>query len=55
VRCPLLVLVCDQDQSALAGPASARRTAPHLAKLLPHGQLVEVEDSYTLVPRASTP
>ena len=25
VRCPLLVLVCDQDQSALAGPAAERR------------------------------
>jgi len=29
VRCPLLVLVCDQDQSALAGPAvDAARRAP---------------------------
>jgi len=29
VRCPLLVLVCDQDQSALAGPAGrAARRAP---------------------------
>jgi uncharacterized protein len=29
VRCPLLVLVCDQDQSALAGPAvRAARRAP---------------------------
>jgi uncharacterized protein len=30
VRCPLLVLVCDQDQSALAGPAvNAANRAPH--------------------------
>jgi pimeloyl-ACP methyl ester carboxylesterase len=29
VRCPLLVIVCDQDQSALAGPAAAAaRRAP---------------------------
>jgi len=29
VRCPLLVLVCDQDRSALAGPAvRAARRAP---------------------------
>jgi pimeloyl-ACP methyl ester carboxylesterase len=29
VRCPLLVLVCDQDQSALAGPAiRAAQRAP---------------------------
>ncbi|HXL96132.1 MAG TPA: alpha/beta fold hydrolase [Streptosporangiaceae bacterium] len=30
VRCPLLVMVCDQDQTALAGPAAAAaRRAPH--------------------------
>ena len=30
VRCPLLVLVCDQDQTALAGPAvRAAQRAPH--------------------------
>jgi uncharacterized protein len=30
VRCPLLVVVCDQDQSALAEPAArAARRAPH--------------------------
>jgi uncharacterized protein len=30
VRCPLLVIVCDQDQTALAGPAAAAaRRAPH--------------------------
>jgi len=30
VRCPLLVMVCDQDQTALAAPAvAAARRAPH--------------------------
>jgi uncharacterized protein len=55
VRCPLLVVVCDQDQSALAGPAvSAARRAPqaelvhlaggHYAPFLDaHEQTVEAE------------
>jgi pimeloyl-ACP methyl ester carboxylesterase len=55
VRCPLLVVVCDQDQSALAGPAvSAARRAPraelvhlaggHYAPFLDgHEQAVEAE------------
>src|SRR5260370_28950750 len=34
VRCPLLVLVCDQDQSALAGPAA------RAANRAPPGELV---------------
>ena len=36
VRCPLLVLVCDQDQSALAGPAI------RVAKRAPRGELVRL-------------
>ena len=36
VRCPLLVLVCDQDQSALAGPAV------RAAKRAPCGELVRM-------------
>jgi fermentation-respiration switch protein FrsA (DUF1100 family) len=36
VRCPLLVLVCDQDQSALAGPAV------RAAKRAPQGELVRL-------------
>jgi uncharacterized protein len=55
VRCPLLVVVCDQDQSALAGPAvSVARRAPraelvhlaggHYAPFLDaHEQAVEAE------------
>ncbi len=35
-RCPLLVLVCDQDQSALAGPAA------DAAKRAPRGELVRM-------------
>jgi uncharacterized protein len=58
VRCPLLVLVCDQDQSALAGPAArAARRAPraelvhlpggHYAPFLDaHEQAVEAELSF---------
>jgi len=36
VRCPLLVVVCDQDQSALAGPAVAA------ARRAPRGELVHL-------------
>jgi uncharacterized protein len=36
VRCPLLVLVCDQDQSALAGPAV------RAAQRAPRGELVRM-------------
>ncbi|TQL97440.1 alpha/beta hydrolase family protein [Actinoallomurus bryophytorum] len=36
VRCPLLVLVCDQDQTALAGPAAAA------ARRAPRGELVRM-------------
>ena len=36
VRCPLLVLVCDQDQTALAEPAAAA------ANRAPHGELVRM-------------
>jgi pimeloyl-ACP methyl ester carboxylesterase len=36
VRCPLLVLVCDQDQSALAGPAV------RAANRAPRGELVRM-------------
>jgi fermentation-respiration switch protein FrsA (DUF1100 family) len=36
VRCPLLVLVCDQDQTVLAGPAV------HAAKRAPSGELVRM-------------
>ena len=36
VRCPLLVLVCDQDQSALADPAV------RAAKRAPRGELVQI-------------
>jgi uncharacterized protein len=36
VRCPLLVLVCDQDQSALAGPAAGA------ARRAPRGELVRL-------------
>ena len=58
VRCPLLVVVCDQDQSALAGPAvGAARCAPraelvhlaggHYAPFLDgHEQAVEFELSF---------
>jgi hypothetical protein len=58
VRCPLLVVVCDQDQSALAGPAaSAARRAPraelvrlaggHYAPFLEgHEQAAEAELSF---------
>jgi fermentation-respiration switch protein FrsA (DUF1100 family) len=58
VRCPLLVLVCDQDQSALAGPAvRAARHAPraelvrlpggHYAPFLGgHERAVEAELSF---------
>jgi uncharacterized protein len=35
-RCPLLVLVCDQDQTALAGPAV------RAAQRAPHGELVRL-------------
>ena len=58
VRCPLLVLVCDQDQSALSGPAvRAARRAPNAELIrLPgghyqpflggHEQAVEAELSF---------
>jgi len=58
VRCPLLVVVCDQDQSALAGPAAgAARRAPraelvrlaggHYAPFLDgHEQAAEAELSF---------
>jgi fermentation-respiration switch protein FrsA (DUF1100 family) len=58
VRCPLLVLVCDQDQTALAGPAAgAAQRAPraelvrlsggHYAAFLDgHEQAVEAELSF---------
>lgn len=58
VRCPLLVLVCDQDQSALAGPAvRAAQRAPRAELVhLPgghyqpflggHEQAVEAELSF---------
>jgi pimeloyl-ACP methyl ester carboxylesterase len=58
VRCPLLVLVCDQDRSALAGPAvRAAQRAPraelvrlpggHYAPFLDaHAQAVEAELSF---------
>ena len=58
VRCPLLVVVCDQDQSALAGPAAgAAQRAPraelvrlaggHYAPFLDgHEQAVEAELSF---------
>ena len=58
VRCPLLVLVCDQDQTALAGPAAdAAQRAPraelvrlaggHYAPFLDgHEQAVEAELSF---------
>jgi alpha-beta hydrolase superfamily lysophospholipase len=58
VRCPLLVLVCDQDQTALAGPAAdAAQRAPraelvrlpgrHYAPFLDgHEQTVEAELSF---------
>ena len=58
VRCPLLVVVCDQDQTALAGPGSAAaRRAPraelvrlagsHYAPFLAgHEQAVEAELSF---------
>jgi uncharacterized protein len=36
VRCPLLVLVCDQDQSALAGPAASA------ASRAPRGELIQM-------------
>jgi uncharacterized protein len=36
VRCPLLVIVCDQDQSALAGPAAAA------AQRAPRGELIRM-------------
>jgi uncharacterized protein len=36
VRCPLLVVVCDQDQSALAAPAA------HAAERAPAGELVRI-------------
>jgi uncharacterized protein len=36
VRCPLLVLVCDQDQTVLAGPAA------HAAKQAPGGELIRM-------------
>ena len=36
MRCPLLVLVCDQDQSALAGPAI------RAANRAPRGELVRI-------------
>jgi len=36
VRCPLLVVVCDQDQSALAEPAA------RAARRAPHGELVRL-------------
>ena len=40
VRCPLLVLVCDQDQSALAGPAV------RAAKRAPRGELVRMSGGH---------
>ena len=58
MRCPLLVVVCDQDQSALAGPAAARRDerpgrswfawpGGHYAPFLDgHEQAVEAELSF---------
>jgi uncharacterized protein len=48
VRCPLLVVVCDQDQSALAGPAvRAARRAPHGELLrLPGGHYAPFLDQY---------
>ncbi|GAA1361722.1 alpha/beta hydrolase [Streptomyces beijiangensis] len=58
IRCPLLVVVCDQDQSVLPGPAvSAARNAPesevvhltgrHYAPFLEaHEQAVEAEISF---------
>ncbi|MFD8749689.1 alpha/beta hydrolase [Kitasatospora sp. NPDC059577] len=58
IRCPLLVVVCDQDQSALPGPAvRAARSAPHAEVvrlsgrhyapfLESHEQAVEAEISF---------
>ena len=48
VRCPLLVLVCDQDQSALAGPAAARRSARPAGELvrLPGGHYAPFLDGH---------
>jgi uncharacterized protein len=40
VRCPLLVLVCDQDQSALAAPAV------RAAKRTPYGELVRMSGGH---------
>jgi pimeloyl-ACP methyl ester carboxylesterase len=48
VRCPLLVVVCDQDQSALAAPAvRAARRAPHADLLrLPGGHYAPFLDQH---------
>lgn len=48
VRCPLLVLVCDQDQSALAGPAvRAAQRAPRAELLrLPGGHYAPFMDAH---------
>jgi pimeloyl-ACP methyl ester carboxylesterase len=48
VRCPLLVVVCDQDQSALAGPAvRAARRAPDADLLrLPGGHYAPFLDQH---------
>ena len=54
VRCPLLVLVCDQDQTALAGPAAAlpsERPAAELVRL-PGGT---TRRSWTVTSRPSRP
>jgi uncharacterized protein len=40
VACPLLVLVCDQDQSALAGPAV------RAASRAPRGELVRMSGGH---------
>jgi hypothetical protein len=45
---PLSKLVYPAMASNVPGGAMRTRACP--AKLLPHGQLVEVEDSYTLIP-----
>jgi uncharacterized protein len=50
VRCPLLVVVCDQDQSALAGPAvRAARRAPRAELVhLPGGHYAPFLDDHEL-------
>ena len=48
VRCPLQVVVCDQDQSALAGPAvrAARRAARAELVRLPGGHYAPFLDAH---------